>query len=505
MRWAGGAWCFETRDINPGLHLSIPETVLGGLRDTSNEGVSPSEILSDVFLALTTRGERLLPLLRSVFGAHVPDVLPGGTTAKQLIEQGLPAALLDAMILTDAVVATVPSLGPALTLKTEDMSVERSPLLDSVAKIYQRHGRHRGLEQFYRRLLRGGCRTLHDQAALWQRLGMLYSDHLDDPAQANHAFAAAARLGAIAGPPRRSTPATPSKSDADFIAASLRIATGDDTDADRAQYDQLRPRTLPRARCTMTRELWNLLRHPTDETDIGALAELIAPAVHALHPVTLADLSVDPARCVPEHELPIPFAQLRAYTAELLGLPTVPVYAHPDFGADVHVGAIADLVLLAGDDVLTAPERPELGFRVARATTYLWPGRAVGASRPARVVRALFLSLFRETTGTPIDEDAPERTSLAVLDRDVREQARNLVQRLLARSPDHNLSLWAQSLGRTADRFGLLVCGDVPVAVRLAASPMGNGDLLDFARSPAFLSLRAALGLTVGATPSKRT
>jgi len=754
LRWPEGAWRFEARHVNPdGLRLSMPETVLGGLRDTANEGPSPSQILADVFLELTGRGQRLLPLLRAVFGARLPERLPEGITAKGLLEQGLTTALLDAMILTDAVVPALPKVGPALALKAEDTTGERSPLyaelfdghstigqnpigsdpvqlegdgdefddddllddeatrtaraalvaealrirdldhyavllvergasdldvaaalserqsqfsrdyysrfilgrdaallddihaayeaardvlldddrrkaydrelaggdlsgsgaeaerlleagldllrrgdaeaaaeklegslalrpddaealaalgwatwhreektpeaadiarahlgkalrakpnlgmaneylglielavgvdehaaldyleraaraapghavvLDAVAAIHQRHGRYRALERFYRRLLRGGAGTPHDQAALWQRLGMLYSDHLDDPGQARHAFGMAARLGGGARPPRRIPTARPTESDAEFVAASIRVATGEASDADRALYDELRPRALPRARAMVSRELWNLLRHPDDEADLGAVAELLAPSVQALHPVTLADLAVDPAARVPDAELPAPFARLRAYTAELLGLPPAPVHAHPDFGADVHVGATAELVLLAGDEALTAPDRPELGFRLARATTYLWPGRAAGASRPARVMRALFLALFKETTGTPHDGDDPAKLALEAMERGVRDQARGLVQRLIARSPDHNLSRWAQSLGRTADRFGLLVCGDVPVALRLAASPTANGDLLDFARSDAFLKLRAALGLTVTALP----
>jgi hypothetical protein len=175
------------------------------------------------------------------------------------------------------------------------------------------------------------------------------------------------------------------------------------------------------------------------------------------------------------------------------------VYAHPDFGNDVHVGAADELVLLAGDDALSAPDRPDLGFRLARATSYLWPGRAAGASRPARVMRALFLALFHETVSGGSAGGDPARAALDALDRGTRDQARALAQRLLARSQDHNLSRWAQSLGRTADRFGLLVCGDVPVAVRLASSGTADGDLLDFARSEAFLRLRAALGLTVSA------
>lgn len=744
LRWPVGAWRFEARQIDPsGLLLAIPDTVLTGLRDTASEGAAPNQLLADVFLELTARGQRLVPLFRSLYGARLPDKLPEGITARGLIEQGIAAAVVDALVLTDSVVPAIPRVGPALSLRSAEQTGERSPLfdelfgglstvaplptghdplelgedavddellddettraaraaltaeafrirdldhyavlmvdthagdlaiaaalaerqsqfsrdyyarfalgadasllddihasyqaaretllsderrvaydkelaggdltdggveaerlraagldllrrgeadaaaekleaaialrprdaealaglgwavwhreerspeaadlartylaralraapnlgvahqhlglielamgvdehaaldhleraaraipgeavvLDAVAAIYLRRGQPRGLERAWRRLLRAGAGTANEQAAIWQRLGMLYSDHLDDPAAARTAFGQAARLGGTARPVKRiPTPLPTGGSDADFVAASLRVATGDDSEADRQLYEERRPRALLRARTTMSRELWALLRHPDDESDIGALAELLAPAVHALHPVTLADLAADPAARLADDAIPAAFRSLRNYCAELLGLPAAPVYAHPDFGGDVHVGATDELMLLAGDDALTAPDRPELGFRIARATTYLWPGRAAGASRPARVLRALIMSLFREASSAEDSGEEPVRAALAALDQHVRDQARGLVSRLLARSPDHNLSRWAQALGRTADRFGLLVCGDVPVALRLAQGR--DGDLLAFAGSPEFLKLRAALGL----------
>lgn len=747
LRWTVGAWRFEPRAIDAtGQLLAVPETVLTGLRDTASEGTAPHQLLADVYLELTPRGETLVPLIRTVYGARLPDRLPDGITAKSMIDQGVAAAVVDALLLTDAVMPALPKVGPALSLRSGDTgerTSERSPLfdelfggpsmvvplptghdplelgddavdaelldddatrtarqallaeayrirdldhyavllvdprasdidiaaalaerqsqfsrdyyarfqlgsdaallddvhaayqaareilliderrlaydkelaggelteggneaerlraaglellvrgdaeaaadkleaaiglrprdaealaglgwavwhreerspeaadlartylgralraspnlgiahqylglielamgvdehaaldhleraaralpaeavvLDAIAAIYLRRGQPRGLERAWRRLLRANPGSEGERTAIWQRLGTLYSDHLDDPAAAKNAFATAARLGGAAHPPRRiPTPQPLPGSDHDFIAASLRVATGDDSEADRALYEERRPRALPRARTTMSRELWALLRHPHDEADIGALAELLAPAVHVLHPVTLGDLAADPEARLADDALPAPFRGLRDYCAELLGVAAAPVYAHPDFGGDVHVGATAQLVLLAGDDALTAPDRPELGFRIARATTYLWPGRAVGASRPARVLRALIMSLFREATTVDDSGDDAVRAALAALDQSTRDQARGLVSRLLARSPEHNLSRWAQALGRTADRFGLLVCGDVPVALRLAEGR--DGDLLAFAGSPEFLKLRAALGL----------
>ena len=107
--------------------LPIPETVLTGLRDTSSEGPPPSQLIADLFLELTDRGQRLVPLFRAIYGARVPERLPEGVTARGLLEQGLPAAVVDALVLTDAVIPAIPRVGPALALRSGDTG-ERSPL-----------------------------------------------------------------------------------------------------------------------------------------------------------------------------------------------------------------------------------------------------------------------------------------------------------------------------------------------------------------------------------------
>ena len=71
--------------------------------------------------------------------------------------------------------------------------------------------------------------------------------------------------------------------------------------------------------------------------------------------------------------------------------------------------------------------------------------------------------------------------------------------RLLSRGGGLNLSLWARSLSRTADRAGLLFSGDIPAAFTGAAE-MGDldRDLQEFAFSAAHVTLRSQLGLSRG-------
>jgi len=160
-------------------------------------------------------------------------------------------------------------------------------------------------------------------------------------------------------------------------------------------------------------------------------------------------------------------------------------------------------VLIAGDEALTAPERPELIYRMARAMTFLWPGRAVGASRPGRVLRAIVLAVFREASGSAVGIEDPLASSAAdvvsTLPATNRVQARAAALRLLSRGDGLNLSVWARALSRTADRAGMLLCGDVPAAFAGAKEISDlDHDLIEFAYSAAHVKLRAHLGLSRG-------
>ncbi|HSD91315.1 MAG TPA: hypothetical protein VLB44_27515, partial [Kofleriaceae bacterium] len=90
--------------------------------------------------------------------------------------------------------------------------------------------------------------------------------------------------------------------------------------------------------------------------------------------------------------------------------------------------------------------------------------------------------------------------AVAALPAEVHTQAKASALRLLSRTGGGlNLSLWARSLARTADRAGMLLCGDVPAAFS-GAKEMGDleKDLVEYAYSAAHVTLRAQLGLSRG-------
>jgi broad specificity phosphatase PhoE len=133
--------------------------------------------------------------------------------------------------------------------------------------------------------------------------------------------------------------------------------------------------------------------------------------------------------------------------------------------------------------------------------TFLWPGRAVGASRPGRVLKAIVMAIFREASGSAVGADDPlaakAAEALTALTEPSRVQARAAALRLLSRGGGLNLSLWSRSLARTADRAAMLLCGDVPSAFA-GATEVGelDRDLMEFAYSAAHVNLRHQLGLS---------
>jgi tetratricopeptide (TPR) repeat protein len=420
-----------------------------------------------------------------------------------------------------------------------ERAIELDPLrghaVAAIEALLVERGELRRYEKVLKRLLfRLRGRGAADEIKTWLRLAELYFEQLDDPKAGAGAVASArrinphdadvVRLAQRAAQRLRRDTLEPFRAewrdsldphsgavlvhsasasghlDAAFLAASTMVALGTAEPGMAAVYERQRVRSAivpPRA---LDREHWALLRHQDDSVELGALMELVAPAVHALAPIALVDGDVDAGTRIDDADMPPVFARLRHVYAEMLGVPVAPVYARVELGAQIHVMASDPPVLIAGDEALTAPERPELVFRLARAMTFLWPGRAVGASRPGRVLRAIVLAVFREASGSEIGVEDSLASSAAdvvsLLPAANRVQARGTALRLLSRGDGLNLSMWARALSRTADRAGLLLCGDVPAAFA-GAREIGelDRDLVEFAFSAAHVKLRSQLGL----------
>jgi tetratricopeptide (TPR) repeat protein len=352
-----------------------------------------------------------------------------------------------------------------------------------------------------------------DVAARWLRVARVRAEELGDPAGAEQALERARKavpdhpaVQAALGKLRRGTP-----------------AQGIDTAAVRAITAPPGPRATLRARVTAERRPADVLAlgrllaagnpDPTDEDAARALLELAAALGAALsaddkrylraHPTrTLAPddrydavlddlaLCADPAdgplpdvlaalgaavlpsRAAVADATPVPdgapaAARIYAELARVLGAPAATLHAARSSDApDVEVRAASVPAIVIGPRLLAVEEPDplvdaELRFRLARAAFTTLPGRLPAALPDPALGRLVELARARP--------------------------------RLAARlRPDLDLAAYRAACARAADRAGLVVCGSVTIALRLA----GHGEhVLQLAADERYLAARARLGV----------
>jgi tetratricopeptide (TPR) repeat protein len=229
--------------------------------------------------------------------------------------------------------------------KATDLDPTRAEAVAAMEKALIARGELRRLERVLKKLLfrlRGRGTTA--EAKAWARLARLYLDHLDDAHGADAAAATARRIAprdsevqalvqraenrAYTAEPIRAgwrealgdphtgaalvkTTEASGHPDAAFLAASTMVALGTADAAMTQIYEARRVRTIVTTARPLGRDHWTLLRHKDDGVELGALMELVASAVHAIAPMTLADSDLDASQRVDDLDLPASFLRLR--------------------------------------------------------------------------------------------------------------------------------------------------------------------------------------------------
>ncbi len=427
--------------------------------------------------------------------------------------------------------------------KVLDADPTRGDALTALEAAHTRRSDWRRLERQYRKLIHrlGDQQDPERALRLWWRLAELYRARLNDQGSAKVAYEIAAKLAPDDPRPREALAKLHAEVPGDWLKAqqalreSWRIAPSDGKpgralfklhhdgqrwdlalssaaalaargveDAQAADFlKRFRTRFLQRAARTLSAELIEKLRHPDDDPVLSRLFAVVFAARHP--PISLAELGVAVTDHIAPETLPEPFQKVLTYLGDLFAVAAPPVYRRADFGGDAHVGATAQPVLLAGPQALALNDRVGLAFRLARAFTYLWPGRAVSGALPSRQLKVTLLATVTlASPGLKIDDAdgqiATYRAQLAAIPSLAREVG-PLVEELLKNPKGTlNLSRYARGLARTADRVGLLVCNEVQAAARITAEssvPGALDDLLDFALSPEYQSAKEAIGLSI--------
>jgi golgin subfamily B member 1 len=293
-----------------------------------------------------------------------------------------------------------------------------------------------------------------------------------------------------------------------------------------ALYQQYRPRGVIRAHGRLTEELWQrYLYHPDEDRGLSQLLAALSPAIGSARAKLPKDLGLKRKnqRNVMTDQTVV--CKALAYGIQVFGGQPPDVYLVPESPGDLDVvnvrGAIPGLpTLVIGRRLFEMESDVELAFIVGRALAAIrpdhllrWPGFVPTLAELEIAVRAA-IRLVDPERPIPPELTVGVEQYAGHLGRtvppQVLEQVTVLVKRFgAAHGGDPGavgavMPRWARAACLTTIRAGLLLAGDLEVAVRLGealAAPAGIDpsdvvrDLSAWSTSQGYAELRSALGL----------
>jgi tetratricopeptide (TPR) repeat protein len=449
----------------------------------------------------------------------------------------------------------------AVELFNESLDLNPNDLnpFDRINKILTAQKEWKQLERAYRKMLHrvAGKGDHNLEFNLWHALGLIYRDRLGDRNNATEAFKMASRMKPEDGQehmilaelfeqggqideaigeygtilkldPLKVDPyrklyhlhlEKKTYDEAWCLAAALAFMHK--ADAEETQFfEDYRPKGMPAVRGRLDNELWiKNLFHEEENIYIGKIFEMIAAAalkgqienlkVKKQLPVLDPRFRQDPATST------VTLARTFGWAANVLGLPTPLLYVRSDVPGALVAVANEQPTSVAGQTVLTGFSPQDLLFIV---------GKHLAMYRGEHYIKTLFPTVTELTVllFAGIKLVAPDAPCPPDIEKQVVNTAQGLrafiqpmqveglrmvVKKFLAEGAKANIKRWSQTVEITANRTGLLLCGDMEIAKKIiAAEQQAPGDLtaqeklkelLAFSVSPQYHALRQALGITI--------
>jgi tetratricopeptide (TPR) repeat protein len=309
-------------------------------------------------------------------------------------------------------------------------------------------------------------------------------------------------------------------------AASVLVGVGHADHDETTLYQQYRPRGVIRAHGRLTEELWQrLVYHPDEDRGISQMLATLSPAIASARAKLPKDLGLKRKHQRNVLTDPTVVCKALAYGGQVFGGQPPDVYIVPESPGEVDVvnvkGGIPGVAtVVIGRRLFENESDVELAFIV---------GRTLAAIRPDHLLRwpgfVPTLAELEIALRGAIRVVDPERPIPPEVTAEVEQYAGFLSQTLPPHVPEQISALakrfaaahggdlgalgtalprWARAACLTTIRAGMLLAGDLEVAVRLGealAVPVGIDpadvvrDLAAWSTSDAYSELRTALGL----------
>jgi tetratricopeptide (TPR) repeat protein len=264
--------------------------------------------------------------------------------------------------------------------------------------------------------------------------------------------------------------------DRTWCAASMLALLNQASPDERKFYRDFQPEDVPQMQSRLKDEHWGRqLFHPELNQNISAIFSVVGKAISKAkaQPLDRFGLSaagaVDPARDESD------FCRFLNFAAGALGIDPPPVHFHEGQGGGFALIESDPPALVVGKEAQKLKDRLGLAFALGQQLTVLKPGlfvhRLVSSGTELSAWLLASIKIFVPALPVPADLAGPVQERLspireALTNADL-EKLQGYVQSFVSTAADVNLKRWARAIDRTGDRAGLLLAGDVAVAVRV--------------------------------------
>jgi tetratricopeptide (TPR) repeat protein len=298
------------------------------------------------------------------------------------------------------------------------------------------------------------------------------------------------------------------------------VAMGQAIPQEQAFYERTVAPEIPRSRGVLAESMWQrFVTSPRQDWCVSHVLAAVSAGVVMARAKDAVSLGLNPAQKVDLSTDRSSVGQLVSYTCRLLGIALPPAYVSPESEGELEVRIVLEgqqvvPSFLLGRNLLSGRSETELAFYIARklvrmrADQFLLSPEATSSLDELRVIVAAAVKLVHPEFELPGTDAGSVRKYFAFLQRAVvpmaMASATAAIEQIVADPGRVDLVGWAAGANQSADRAGLLVCGDPVAAIRevLRASETQGGDaetsvkdLIRWCVSTDHLDLREQLGL----------
>ncbi len=298
------------------------------------------------------------------------------------------------------------------------------------------------------------------------------------------------------------------------------VGMGQAIPQEQAFYERTVAPELPRTRAVLAEPMWQrFVTSPRQDWCVSHVLAAVSTGVVMARAKDAVSLGLNPAQRADLATDRSSVGQIISYACRLLGVPLPPVYVAPDSDGQLDLRIVLEgqqvvPSLLLGRNLLAGRSEKELAFYVARRVVrmradqfLLWP-EVVPSLDELRVIVAAAVKVARPEVDLPATDPGSVRKYAAFLQRSVPPTAftsASAAIEQIATDPSRvDVVAWSAGANQTADRAGLLLCGDVVSGIRevLRAAEAQGGDaelavkdMVRWSVSSDYLDLREQLGL----------